>query len=178
MIDGQQRLTTFSILVKSLYDCLDEKYKGDYGKYLFKEPTSDKNPKIQHSRIDKEYFNKILQAENYTSLQIDGYNRLVKCYEYFTKRIENNIENKLDFLKFIKNSKLWVIINLDANEDEQKIFDSINTAGLKLTATDIIKNAIFAKVVFLKMEYEKIYQEYWENIFETEQKKIFGNKKL
>lgn len=66
----------------------------------------------------------------------------------------------------ILNSKLWVIIDLESNEDEQKIFDSINTAGLKLTATDIIKNAIFDRAIKLEVDYNKWYNTYWESIFE------------
>ena len=65
LIDGQQRLTTFSILVKSLYDLLEDDDKGDYANYLFKRPTKEKIPKIQHSKIDKISFDRILQAENH-----------------------------------------------------------------------------------------------------------------
>jgi len=185
LIDGQQRLTSFSILIKSLYDKLESEDKGDYANYLFKRPTKEKTPKIQHSKIDKISFNAILQAKDFHSLQDiqrhkDGKDkgkikdRLIGCYEYFTKKVENlerhltqNDETPKDFLDFILKSKLWVTINLDTNEDEQKIFDSINTAGLKLTATDIIKNALFAKAYTLCPDsYEKLYKDYWECIFE------------
>lgn len=188
LIDGQQRLTTFSILVKSLYDKLDEDDKQDNVKYLFKKPTKHKNPKIQHSKIDKVSFEKILQAKDFISLQnIERYkegkdkgkikDRLIRCYEYFTEQIKQEKQYK-EFLDFILNSKLWVTINLDTNEDEQKIFDSINTAGLKLTATDIIKNAIFAKAMALNSDYEKLYNEYWECLFESKENKNFWEEEV
>ncbi|TLD86165.1 DUF262 domain-containing protein [Helicobacter sp. MIT 05-5294] len=188
LIDGQQRLTTFSILVKSLYDKLESDDKVDYANYLFKKPTKEKSPKIQHSKIDRISFNEILQAKDFASLQdIERYkegkhkgkikDKLIRCYEYFTEQI-NKEKSYKDFLNFILNSKLWVTINLDTNEDEQKIFDSINTAGLKLTATDIIKNALFAKAMELNSDYERLYQEYWECLFETKENKEFWEEEV
>lgn len=188
LIDGQQRLTTFSILVKSLYDKLESDDKANYACYLFKELTKEKNPKIQHSKIDRISFNKILSAKDFTSLHdIERYkegkdkgkikDRLIRCYEYFTEQIKKKNHTK-KFLDFILNSKLWVTINLDTNEDEQKIFDSINTAGLKLTATDIIKNALFAKAMELNSDYERLYQEYWECLFETKENKEFWEEEV
>lgn len=190
LIDGQQRLTTFSILVKSLYDKLENDDRGDYTKLLFKIPTKEKIPKIKHSKIDKDSFNKILQAKNYKELVETNKksntnktgkqpkNKLFACYEYFSEKIQQNIENHKDFLDFIFNSKLWVTINLDITEDEQKIFDSINTTGIKLNATDIVKNAIFAKAIELKTNYNKLYEEYWESMFESKNGKDFWEKEL
>lgn len=159
LIDGQQRLTTFSILVKSLYDLLEDDDKADYANYLFKRPTKEKIPKIQHSKIDKISFDRILQAENHKKITETNNksntnktdkktkNRLFACYQYFSEKIQQDIENHKKFLDFICNSKLWVTINLETNEDEQKIFDSINTTGIKLNATDIVKMLFLQKLL-------------------------------
>lgn len=170
LIDGQQRLTIFSILVKSLYDRLDGDDKRDYEGYLFRKPIKDKIPRIKHSKIDSIAFNEILKAENFESLK-GSKNKdslLIKCYEYFSSQI-CELENHKKFLDFIIESKLWVAINIEKDEDEQKIFDSINTAGIKLTATDIIKNALFDKAMqFDENEAKQWYSGYWESIFESE----------
>jgi len=52
VIDGQQRLSTFSILLKVLYDRLDDRNKRDFDKYLFEEFTENE-PKIHYSNLDK-----------------------------------------------------------------------------------------------------------------------------
>ncbi len=91
---------------------------------------------------------------------------MIGCYRFFTQKIKE-IADPIEFLSFIVGSQLWVTINLGEKEDEQKIFDSINTAGLKLTATDIIKNALFAKAR-QNPNYERLYRQYWECTFETD----------
>ncbi len=181
LIDGQQRLSTFSILVKSLYDKLDDNYKGYYANYLFQMPPNNNIPKIQHSKIDRASFEKILKAKNYKELSDYNKNdKLIECYQYFSEKIEQCEELKdfKSFLDFILHIKLWVTINLESTEDEQKIFDSINTAGLKLNATDIIKNALFAKAIALKADYEELYKKYWEDVFESEENKNFWEEEL
>lgn len=177
LIDGQQRLTTFSILVKSLYDKLDSDDRQDYVKYLFKSPTKEKKPKILHSRLDKESFDEVLGAIDISYIDPSKKDRILECYRYFSGKIEE-LEDYKRFLTFILESKLWVTINLRESEDEQKIFDSINTAGLKLTATDIIKNAIFAKAIDLNSNYEELYAKYWESVFESKSNREFWEKEV
>lgn len=165
LIDGQQRLTTFSILIKSLYDKIPDDEKPDYNEYLFGKPIKDKNPKIKHSKINSNSFVKVLKATN--SLMEKSDDKILECYRYFRSRVEK-LDDFRGFMDFILDSKLWVVIDLNKDDDEQKIFDSINSTGVKLTATDIIKNALFAKAIELNTDYETLYKNYWENVFEGE----------
>lgn len=58
---------------------------------------------------------------------------------------------------------------MNENEDEQKIFDSINSTGEPLNATVIIKNALFDKAIKEVGEEraDELYKEYWEKVFEN-----------
>ena len=174
LIDGQQRLTTFSILVKSIYDMLDEVRMNDYAGYLYAKPRSEKNPKIKHSHINRASFETIIKAKNYLEFyEAKNDDKLISCYKYFSERLKNsNLESSdiIRLLDYILEMKLWVVINLDENEDEQKIFDSINSAGLVLSSMDIIKNAIFDRLIksgnMGDEEAKEVYDKYWKSIFE------------
>lgn len=180
LIDGQQRLTTFSILVKSIYDLLEEDRLVDYVGFLYAEPTKYKNPKIKHSHINRSSFEAIIKAKDYSEVcESECDDKLFACYKYFSEKLkESGLKNNeiINFLNYIVRTELWVVINLNGNEDEQKIFDSINSAGLILSSMDIIKNAIFDRLIkSSEMSEEKaneIYNEYWKSIFEGSNERL------
>ncbi|AJC89911.1 DUF262 domain-containing protein [Campylobacter subantarcticus] len=124
VIDGQQRLTTFSILIKVLYDFLEQEQRDELElrTYLFYK----KEIKINHSKLDKEKYEKVLKDENIDTKEKDG---IFGCFNYFKKAVDKLKQeiNLSKFTEFIIERKLWVIVCLNANEDEQKIFDSINS---------------------------------------------------
>ena len=75
LIDGQQRLTTFSLLLKAIatkasgegsYSALKEIANGFV---VFKYAMNEKFPRIEHSRIDSEYFRAIMFDEDLSSLE-------------------------------------------------------------------------------------------------------------
>lgn len=180
LIDGQQRLTTFSILVKSIYDLLEEDRLVDYVGFLYAEPTKYKNPKIKHSHINRSSFEAIIKAKDYSEVcESESDDKLFACYKYFSEKLkESGLKSNeiINFLNYIVRTELWVVINLNGNEDEQKIFDSINSAGLILSSMDIIKNAIFDRLIkSSEMSEEKaneIYDEYWKSIFEGSNERL------
>ena len=129
---------------------------------MFGKPIKDKKPKIKHSKINANAFNEVLKA---TNSAIESNDSILECYRYFSSRIAE-LSDFRAFMDFILESNLWVVINLSQDEDEQKIFDSINSTGVKLTATDIIKNALFDRAIKLQTDYETLYKEYWKSIFE------------
>ncbi len=76
VIDGQQRLTTLSVLIKAIYDLFEPEKKaiisGDLKPYLFyKQRITDENHhvKIIHSRIDSEYYKQIIGDINNNVIQ-------------------------------------------------------------------------------------------------------------
>lgn len=183
VIDGQQRLTTFSILMKVLYDNLEECRKIFFRDCLFEAYKNDNSPRIIHSKLDKESYIKIFEQSEYI-LAIETENKIIVCYQFFFQQIkEKNMEANdiFEFIKFLKESKILVEVCLDSKEDEQKIFDSINSTGEPLSSTDIIKNALFDKIIKESSEEEaiKLYGQYWQSIFEEkEEERNFWNTRV
>jgi uncharacterized protein with ParB-like and HNH nuclease domain len=181
VIDGQQRLTTLSILIKALYDSFPDQIKINIENHvrllLFykKDPTSAKfDVKIQHSKIDSESFKKVIElyfdSTDDQFLNIEN-SKIVYCYKYFLKRLSKRSEeeNKKIFNKLLNESnKILVLIDLDDSEDEQQIFDTINSSGVQLDPSDIIKNSLFQKMIGRlnnKSLVEELYADYWEDTF-------------
>lgn len=180
VIDGQQRLTTFSILIKALFDNLENDKKQYFQELLFAQYKNDE-PRICHSKLDREKFKQIiLNISTPNPKEKEG---LIGCYNYFLDQISNFIETEkvFEFLRFIVESKMWVAVCLNSNEDEQKIFDSINSTGEKLSATDIIKNSLFDKAIQTLGEEKAmdLYKKFWDEIFEhTDQEKKFWDEEV
>ncbi len=66
----------------------------------------------------------------------------------------------------VDTNKTLVVIKLNENENEQVIFDTINSTGVKLTASDVIKNALFQKIRQPGGVLERFYTETWQKSFE------------
>ncbi|MEJ5286648.1 MAG: hypothetical protein CH6_0427 [Candidatus Kapaibacterium sp.] len=185
VIDGQQRLTTLSILLKALYDTFSDeetkrncesdiksilRYRKDY-------TSSNYEVRIEHSRADSEAYGKVIED----TLNIDQINEdshlILRCYKYFFQKLENMGESKRkELLNRILNpeNKMLVVIDLDEKDDEQEIFDTLNTAGVRLTIAEIVKNAIFKRAIELsnKDETIRLYHDTWQKTFLNDEETI------
>lgn len=161
IIDGQQRLTTLNIFFKVL--CLMNGQVNIFDR-TFRLMNND--IAIKHNHNDAETFEFIL---NLTELiELDQRNNIFKAYEYFRKNI--SVE-KLN-IQHILSSILFVGIDLSAHEDEQQIFDTINSLGVTLTTAELLKNYFFNRdIVSYELYWKKTFEEddetksYWDREF-------------
>ena len=65
-------------------------------------------------------------------------------------------------LNTLPNLLTFVVINLDANEDEQQIFDTINSLGVTLTTGELLKNYFYNKSSL------SLYETTWKPVFEKD----------
>lgn len=187
VVDGQQRLTTFSLLLRSLFtEKLKELWihEGAFPSlWLFLESDGAVS-KIEHSYLDSKEFKSLVDYYRKSPIVLTrNSSNMAQCYSYFEEqicRLDENIQKK--FFKYLISKDLFVDITVDSSEDEQKIFDSINTTGEPLTVTDIIKNDLFH--CLLRTESTTLetinsyYDEYWKSIFEMipEQARFWNTK--
>jgi len=197
VIDGQQRLTTISILLKALYDSFPEDIKQNVRDTIFKILFFKKDYtspdygeiRIEHSLVDSESYKKVIKdSETIDLSQInEKSHRILRCYNFFREIFENmGEEKKRNLLNKIlnpinPNNEMLVVVDLKPEDDEQSIFDTLNTAGVRLTSAEIVKNALFKKLIELsgRSEAIKTYRETWEKVFsEDEDTLMYWEKEL
>ena len=153
LIDGQQRLTTFNIFFKVLGLIKDDKFL----KNIFRLQRHDECLALQHNHNDIEAFERIMNLDKLEDLS-EKKDSISKAYTYFKDHID---VSKLDDQKIL-NNVLFVGIDVGENENEQQIFDTINSLGVSLTTAELLKNYFFNRDV-------ASYKEYWEEVFEKDE---------
>lgn len=178
LIDGQQRLTTFSLLLKAIatkatgtepYTKLKEKTNE---LVVFENAKGEKFIRVEHSRNDKDYFEAVMLGTDLSVLHNQEH-KILRCYRYFLNKLNNRTDEQLDNLKTVILSKVPVIsMLLSAQDDEQEIFDTINSLGVRLTTGELLKNFIFSDA-----EIRELYDTHWRPVFEEDEEQMsFWNK--
>lgn len=174
IIDGQQRITTISLLISALSDYLfknpNENIMNPYNLINYYLINDKENGELKYKLIltddDKITLKKII--DNLTAedkIPFDEYDsiRVKENYDYFKRRInENNVE-----LIYQGLSKLLIIfVALEHNIDNpQLIFESLNSTGLELSQADLIRNYILMGLD--SEQQENLYTRYWQKIEKT-----------
>ncbi|MCR0199530.1 DUF4268 domain-containing protein [[Clostridium] innocuum] len=169
VIDGQQRLTTISLLFLAMHNLLvngilfsddsslSRRILEDY--LVDKYEQSEKRIKLKPVKNDKQAFGKLFNDE---TDYIVGSNLTIN-YGYFYERIKKQ-EITIDEL-YDSICKLEIIdISLNQEDNPQLIFESLNSTGLALSEGDKIRNLILMGLpTKLQNEY---YEKYWNKIEE------------
>ena len=170
VIDGQQRLTTLNIFLKVL--CLKNKSDNDFTETFKKQ--RDKSIILLHNHNDQESFNKIVNLESSTVFKdVSENDNILSAYNFFNENItEEDLISSIDFFNILDNI-LFVGIDLGYEEDEQQIFDTINSLGVRLTTAELLKN------YFFKRDEINNYNKYWKQIFEKDDEtKIYWDREI
>lgn len=171
VIDGQQRITSLSLLLISIYeklnvfkDKLDEDQITDLNnikRELVIRSNSENiarlTPQIQNDNRN-DYFSLLCEKglladkerKNYAGLR-----RIYKAYAYFSNAVDKYIEelnpqndndkiNALFELVRRFNSAVLVSIEVETNKDAYMLFESLNNRGVPLSAIDLIKNLLIS----------------------------------
>lgn len=154
VVDGQQRLTTFLIFLKVLCMKLNQTVMFDYQFRIMGQSIA-----LRHGKNDVDAFEKVMATEKPEKIDNPApESRIIEAFNYFVEHID---ETKLDIMTLLMNTQ-FVQIDLDSDEDEQQIFDTINSLGVNLTTSELLKNYFFSR------ETVSDYEARWESVFEKD----------
>lgn len=170
LIDGQQRLTTITVFLKALADTsmgeLPNFRESIESLLWFKDSYSNKHYRMIHSRIDKPNFHQIMEMPD--KLENEENSSIINAYKYFIKKLENYTDHQREMVKQVLLHKIPIIsMLLDKDDDEQEIFDTINSLGVRLTIAELLKNYLFKD-----KELVEYYEEEWQSVFENDEEQV------
>lgn len=164
LVDGQQRMTTLSLLLAAIYQSLKaipdlsmdlqiELYNLKHKLVLKKQPDQPRLiPQVQNNN-QQDYYAILGQAgllEETDFAANAGNRRVVKAYRHFLTRIEwylttceSPTKGLLALLERVNTATL-VKIEVGGHSDAYTLFESLNNRGVPLTAIDLIKNKLLA----------------------------------
>ncbi|MCK5743023.1 MAG: DUF262 domain-containing protein [Chlorobi bacterium] len=162
IIDGQQRLTTISLIYMALYQYALEVGDIDtkeeiYETYLCNKRFDEKLKLRLTENNDKAM---MFLLNNGGNEKYGEYSRIIENYRYVKDRLnKNNIQEIMNGLSKL----IFVEISLERGKDDpQRIFESLNSTGMDLSSADLIRNYILIDLP--KEDQENIYKKYWMNI--------------
>ncbi|MGL2417522.1 GmrSD restriction endonuclease domain-containing protein [Helicobacter pylori] len=172
IIDGQQRLTTITLLFIALRNHLSdedeflEKFSREKieNRYLINsDKDSDKKFKLILSESDKDtllfLIDKNKRKPSEPSLKI------MENFKLFEEWIRKNTDKLETIFKGLEKLMIVWIALKKGKDDPQLIFESMNSKGIELTQTDLIRNYIIMETEVEKQE--DFYNQYWRAMEEN-----------
>ena len=183
LIDGQQRLTTISILLCAIKDYV-QKFNLETNlinlakirnQFLYNSDEIDEDRyKLLLNVQDKETYIKLIDNTIFTVNK--PATNIIKCYEFFYERIEDFIKQygQIDEIYAGIFKLSLVSISLDKDSDNpQMIFESMNSTGKDLSQTDLLRNYLLMDLTPEKQT--RLYKTYWKPMEELFGEDIYKN---
>lgn len=151
LVDGQQRLTTVSIILECIRERLEAEGTPDetfeISQLLNAKPLSGiPVKKIALESIDADEF-----AQHLLHGEISGVKNpnLGGAFNFVRERVADaSLQEVREFLYMLRNQAVIIRLDVGNAKDAFKLFETINNRGLKLSPTDIVKNFLLGKVSY------------------------------
>ncbi|EJD6611814.1 DUF262 domain-containing protein [Providencia rettgeri] len=172
IIDGQQRLTSTTLLISALAAELklrqtlqteavidSTNYKKLKKNYLCNDAEDgDLFYKLQLTKADDPQLRSIIDGEKIEDMRSSS--RIIQNYLFFSGRLQRCTNEQLAQIYLGLQKLLIVDIALDRERDNpQLIFESLNSTGLDLSQSDLIRNYVLMRLD--RKSQEHLYNKYW-----------------
>ncbi|BAJ56908.1 DUF262 and DUF1524 domain-containing protein [Helicobacter pylori] len=180
IIDSQQRLTTITLLLTALRDRLNDedeflekfshqKIQNDY--LINSDKDGDKKFRLILSESDKDTLLSLIDKDRRKPSEPSS--KIVENFKLFEEWIRKNTNQLETIFKGLEKLMIVEIALKKGKDDPQLIFESMNSKGIELTQTDLIRNYIIMETEVEKQE--GFYNKYWRTMEEEfkQNKKLF-----
>ncbi|GAA6951555.1 DUF262 and DUF1524 domain-containing protein [Helicobacter pylori] len=180
IIDGQQRLTTITLLLIALRDHLNDE---DEFSEKFSHQKIENHYLINGDKDGDEKFKLILSESDKDTLLFlidknkrkpsEPSSKIMENFKLFEEWISKNTDKLGTIFKGLeKLTIVWIALE-KGKDDPQLIFESMNSKGIELAQTDLIRNYIIMETEVEKQE--GFYNKYWRAMEEDfkQNKKLF-----
>lgn len=153
VIDGQQRITTVTLLCLALArNCEDPRLRTDIEATVI---DRSGRPKLQPRNGDMAALQALVEDDKD---HMDENSRLVQNYHLFTTLIISSDQNVADLWNAVRGLQIIDILT-EPGDDAQTIFDSLNSTGVDLQEFDRVRNGVL--IGLAQDEQENLYKRYW-----------------
>ena len=171
LVDGQQRLTSISLMLCALGQIVESSHPALYKRIRRLLTNPDESDILFYKLVptkkygDRDAYLALLRGEEFPR-GIDS--KIPEAYRFFSKELETRVKTiKIDpdrLFLVLANSLQVVFIDLDQGERPYEIFESLNAKNKPLTQADLVRNYIAMKLP--EKRQAEIFDKYW-SIIET-----------
>lgn len=184
VVDGQQRLTTLTLLLAAIRSCVGKENADEITPLLYERGSSIRGTKdrfrLTLRERDREFFQKYVQREGgLTDLvqlndkSSDSQRNIRENAELFLAKLKNISESdRLRLAQFIVTRCYLVVVATPDIDAAYRIFSVLNSRGLDLSATDILKAQIIGTIPDSQ---KTAYTKKWEDAEEELSREVFGD---
>lgn len=175
IVDGQQRLVTMFLMAHAMKSISENEYRAREIDETYLQNYAEK----ADSRYRQRLYPSVANGEDYTiisegrfdELNKDSNSNIVQNFLYLQAELKSLVERyTFDRVLYALKRFSIVYIKLDDRDNAQQIFESINSTGERLTASDLIRNFIMMNKS--NEEQTLLYKQYWRKL-----EAVFDNSK-
>lgn len=176
VIDGQQRLTTLTILLAAITSKLSGDDRNDFKNYIIEPGRASQGiaskPRLQIRKRDRDFFKKYIQDMKFDELfaldpeaqDTEAKANIIRNAKLLMDRIHDNLPTEsaiIQFGAFLVQRCLLVAVSTPTEQAAFRIFSVMNSRGMSLLATDIIKADVIGAIPDQK---QQEYNDNWEEL--------------